>query len=241
MLENLGYPVDVVPDGLQALEALSRTRYGAVLMDVQMPGMDGYEATAEIRAREARSGPRTPIIAMTANAMAGDREVALSAGMDDYVPKPVKSEELAAVLGRWIHPANGDGDAATEEAARPAEPDGQPVLDHAVIEGLRDLQEDGDPDLLAELVEVFEADVPPRVAALRGALERGDAGTIERTAHTLKGGSANLGAAKMAGTARLLEEAGRAGDLSTAPALLERLDADFEEARAALSALLLKS
>ena len=101
MLENLGYPVDVVEDGLEALEAFSSTRYGAILMDVQMPEMDGYRATEEIRRREdERGAARTPIIAMTANAMQGDRERCLDAGMDGYVSKPVRQEDLARALMR---------------------------------------------------------------------------------------------------------------------------------------------
>jgi two-component system, sensor histidine kinase and response regulator len=174
--------------------------------------------------------------------MAGDREKAISAGMDDYVPKPVKTEGLDEVLRRWTRPAaNAAVDGATGESVLTPEPDGRPVLDHAILQGLRGLQEEGEPDLLAELVEVFEQDVPPRLETLREAVENGAAGTVERTAHTLKGSAGNLGAAKMAETARLLQDAGRAGDLSAVPALLQRLDADFEEARAGLSALLVKS
>ncbi len=183
---------------------------------------------------------------MTANAMAGDREKAISAGMDDYLPKPVKTEVLDATLNRWAPSANAPEDGATDGGVSDGgvstpEPDGRPLLDRAVLEGLRGLQEPGEPDLLAELVEVFERDVPQRLAALREALQGGDAGTIERTAHTIKGGAGNLGVARMAETARLLEESGRAGDFSAVPALLQRLDADFEEARAEFSALLLKS
>ena len=103
MLERLGYRVDVVGDGRQALEALARVPYAAVLMDVQMPEMDGYAATKEIRQREEDAqGRHTPIIAMTANAMQGDREKALKAEMDDYVSKPVSSEKLEAVLECWV-------------------------------------------------------------------------------------------------------------------------------------------
>ena len=191
MLENLGYRVDIVPDGRQALEAVSRADYAAVLMDVQMPVMDGYEATAAIRSLEDPDKRGTPIIAMTANAMAGDREKSIAAGMDDYVPKPVKTEALDATLKRWTQPAAiATEDGATEDGTPTPEGDGQPVLDRAVLEGLRGLQEPGEPDLLAELVEVFEQDVPPRLAALREALEEGDAGTIERTAHTPRGAQA---------------------------------------------------
>jgi CheY-like chemotaxis protein len=101
MLETLGYPVDVAADGSEALTALGRIRYAAVLMDCQMPGMDGYEATAEIRRREVEAS-RTPIIAMTASAMQSDRERCLGVGMDDYISKPMRLEAVADVLERWI-------------------------------------------------------------------------------------------------------------------------------------------
>ena len=101
-LERCGFRAEVASDGREALAALAAARYDAVLMDCQMPGMDGYEATAELRRRERDGGHRTPVIAMTAHAMAGDRERCLAAGMDDYIGKPMRSQALAEVLGRWI-------------------------------------------------------------------------------------------------------------------------------------------
>lgn len=252
MLENLGYRVDVAPDGLEALEALSRVSYAAVLMDVQMPEMDGYEATAEIRRREGESAldgdaRRTPIIAMTANAMQGDRENALAAGMDDYVSKPVKSEELDEVVKRWVRrglpeepPADESETASSNgstlqkmpETPLDAKPDTEEdILDLSVIESLREL---GGSELVVELVEIFLDDLPPRIAALREALEEGDAEAVARCAHTLRGSCANMGALRMNQLASELEGAGGSGDLSKVLPLLEQLEEETEHVRVAL-------
>jgi two-component system sensor histidine kinase/response regulator len=236
MLERLGYRADVAANGLEAVEALSRIPYSAVLMDVQMPEMDGYEATAEIRRREKKSKDRyTPVIAMTANAMEGDREKALEAGMDDYISKPVKAEELDAVLEHWLlqDEEKVEPDTLAPGAGRgTAVPDDS--IDHSVLEGLRELQEEGEPDILKELIELFLEDVPQQLKALRAAGERDDAQSVEQTAHTLKGSCANLGAVKMAAICAELEEIGRSGDLPPAPALISRLEAELGRVRALL-------
>ncbi len=204
-------------------------------MDLQMPEMDGYEATAEIRRREEGTDRRTPIIAMTANAMEGDREKALEAGMDDYVPKPVKPEQLGRVLARWVSrdekeeeaPAGalgvvGNGSGPQEE---------QDPLDRAVVESLREL---GGDEMLSELTEVFLEDTSSGLAALKEASETGDAEAIERVAHTLKGSAGNMGAKRMAAICSELQDAGESGDLSGASELLKVLEAEFERVRPAL-------
>ncbi len=212
-----------------------------------MPEMDGYEATAEIRRREGESAldgdaRHTPIIAMTANAMQGDRENALAAGMDDYIAKPVKPVDLNTVLERWTTktgaldlPPEGAGAAAGTNGGVHTIP--EDPLDPDVVAGLRDLQQSGEPDILAELVELFVSDAAPRLAALREAVENGNAEGIERTAHTLKGSAGNMGARRMSDIASELQDAGVSGDLSAAGALLERLEGEYKRVRPALDEL----
>jgi PAS domain S-box-containing protein len=236
MLERLGYRADVAANGIEALEALSRIRYAAVLMDVQMPEMDGYEATAEIRRREGDLR-HTPVIAMTANALKGDREKALEAGMDDYVPKPVKPKELEAVLERWVSEEKELEEGATVSAVDYGSAVGEnseeeDPLDRNVLAGLRELQEEDEPDILDELIELFLADVPPLLAALRQAVEAGDAHSVERIVHTLKGSSANMGAKRMEAICAELEETGRSENLAGAPVRISRLEEEFGRDRA---------
>jgi PAS domain S-box-containing protein len=233
MLENLGYQVDVVADGREALEAVASTRYEAVLMDVQMPGMDGYRATRRIRAQEERSGRRnmmmglrkrrTPIIAMTANAMQGDRERAIEAGMDDYVSKPVSRKEMGSVLGRWI----SGTPAYRVPGAEDGESHADAPLDRKVISGLRGLQGEDETDIVAELAGIFLDDARPRISALEEAMLGDDAPAVERLSHTLKGSSANMGARRMSALCARLEDAGASGDLSQGFRLLKRLKEEF--------------
>ena len=229
MLEKLGYRADVAVNGLEALEALSRGFYEAVLMDVQMPEMDGYATTREIREREEGGSRHTPIIAMTANAMQGDREKAIEFGMDDYISKPVKLEELGAVLERWISPieekANSDTTILAQERAEGS-------VDLSVLFGLRELQEQGEPDILEELVDLFLEEVPTELGALREAIQRSDAQCVERIAHTLKGSSANMGATRMESICSELEERARSEELADAPAKIAGLEEEVGRVRA---------
>ncbi len=246
MLEKLGYRVDVASDGLEALEALRRTEYAAVLMDVQMPNMDGYEATKEIREREG-GARRTPIIAMTANAMQGDREKAIESGMDDYLPKPVRQEQLGEILARWAvrdmvegptpeDRGTGAPDGTPNGTPSGAPDDQEPALDAGVLAGLRELQDEGDPDILAELAGIFLEDTPGRLAGIRASLEADDAPGVERDAHTLKGSAGNMGATRMSRLAAALQDAGSSGDLSRAPGRLALLEAEYGRVRSELEA-----
>ncbi len=240
MLEKLGYHADVAADGLEAVEALSRIPYAAVLMDVQMPEMDGYEATAEIRKREeSQEDWHTPVIAVTANALAGDREKALDAGMDDYLSKPVKTEELETVLGRWTLQPDVKAPVPEEATDGSASPGGiTDPLDQSVLEGLREL---GGPELLTELAELFLEDVSGQLEAMREAIEGDDALSVERVAHTLKGSCENMGATRIAALCAEIEEIGGSGDLARSSESLERIRAEFDRVRPALEAELSKA
>jgi two-component system, sensor histidine kinase and response regulator len=239
MVEKLGYRADVAANGLEALEALSRIPYAAILMDVQMPEMDGYQATVEIRRREEGSARQTPIIAMTANAMQGDREKALEAGMDDYVPKPVKPQDLDAVLKRWVLRPEAAVTTISESGSESGAPTDDPI-DRSVLANLRELQGEDEPDIVAELAEMFLEEVPVRLARLREAVETGDASSVEHRAHTLKGSSGSMGAVGMEAICAELEEIGRSEELAGAPELISRLGEEFGRVRVAFREELLK-
>jgi CheY-like chemotaxis protein len=244
MLEKLGYRVDLVTNGLEALNALQRTPYAAILMDCQMPEMDGFTATAEIRRCEARSegqeasgrsltSRHVPIIAMTANAMQGDREKCLDAGMDDYLAKPVKQGELGTMLARWIPGQSIPHEQKDPVLSEPREP-GHECVDAAVLAELRQL--DLSCGLLSTLITHFLDDVPTRLAALQDACQQGDAGALARVAHEVNGSSGNLGVWRMRQLCIELQALGKAKDLTKAGALLGQLVSEFELVRQRLMA-----
>ena len=206
MLESLGCQVDVAENGRQALASSETTTYDVILMDGQMPEMDGYEATANIRQREAlrcnapghaqRISP-VPIVAMTAHAMQGDRERCLAAGMNDYLSKPFSSEQLFAILLRWIRPVR-ETTSAQETTRDPTPSAERPVISEAILDGIRNLERAGAPGLLTEVLSLYLNEAAELASRLVTAVEMGDIDSLTRLAHSLKSASANVGAMKLA-------------------------------------------
>lgn len=241
MLENLGFRVDVVVDGAEAVRAVTLTPYRAILMDCQIPVLDGYRATREIRRLEGRS-PRTPIIAVTASGTRADQERCLAAGMDDYLTKPLSLKSLASVLARWAPSGSNLAVAVDLPEATPAIEVGpavvagptSPVLDAQVVGRLERLGKAAGEDLMGQLATMFLADADAWVVALREALAGDDAAAVLRSAHTLSGASANLGATDLARLCATLATDGAAGDLAGGEALLGEVEAELSRVRSAL-------
>jgi two-component system, sensor histidine kinase and response regulator len=235
MLELRAYYVDVVANGREAIESLARIPYDLVFMDCQMPEMDGFEATAIIRRHEEDgSRRRTPIIAMTANALAGDHEKCLAAGMDDYLSKPLAPDRLDAVLVRWS-PVMAAKDAEVELAPR-ITMDSASILDPTTRRELHELQDRTEPDLLAELCHTFVQDATARVAALREAEARRDWEGLQRTVHALKGSCGSMGAVRMYDACVEIEALARGGEYARVYTCIESLDTAFELTQGCLRA-----
>ena len=214
-LKKLGFTADAVANGIEALEALQRIPYDLVLMDCQMPEMDGYSATAAIRKRE-EPGQRIPIIAMTANALEGDRERCLAAGMDDYITKPVREAELAKALNLWLPEA--------------------PIIDVEAIEVLRDLGGEDD-DVLQEVLGLFRDDVAVRLQSIGSAIDAADSEAMWHAAHALRSGAANLGALRVVTLCDAMQSLGRSGSVQGSAAMLSDLRQECERALAELDVI----
>jgi two-component system sensor histidine kinase/response regulator len=215
MLEKMGHLVDVAANGAEAVAAVSKVRYDAVLMDCQMPVMDGFEATRAIRLSET-GGRHTPIIAITAAAMAGDEERCIAAGMDAYLSKPVNAQTLATMVDRWVD---------------------LELLTPSLVKGLRDL---GDAEF-RDLVGLFLADFAERIAGLRAAESRGDCRVTGQIAHSLKGSSGTFGAWLLAERCGELESMASTGNLGGAQPLISLIESAFAQAGVALRAELATS
>ncbi|HEU5476385.1 MAG TPA: GAF domain-containing protein [Gaiellaceae bacterium] len=224
LLERLGYRADVATNGLEAIEALERQPYDVVLMDVQMPELDGLDATRRI-CEQWPPESRPHIIAMTANALPEDREACFAAGMNDYVAKPIRAEELVAALKRARPLGNGDGGPDAVDYIS---------LDDSALKNLRDL---GGDEFLAEVIDAFLADAPQLIATLRRSLQEQGTEELRRAAHTLKSNGGTLGAEGFAELCRTLEQRAKAGELDGASELVERIEQEYRPLEEALTAL----
>ena len=231
-LYNLGYCAEAVPNGRELLKALENGHVDIILMDCQMPEIDGFAATAEIRRREG-TARHTTIIAMTANALNGDPERCLTAGMDDYLSKPVKSELLRLKLERWTRPGKESSAAGLNEDTVPAEDGEVSAIDLSQLAALRLIRQPGRPNLFTELIDLFLDEATSDLKALHQAVMTGDAVEIQRAAHRLKGSSANVGATQLAALSGELESRDPAKDASE---LMSQLENEFELVREALKA-----
>ena len=234
ILEKLGHRADVAANGNEALVALQRIPYDLVLMDCQMPEMDGFEATRRIRSGGAGQGcTQIPIVAMTARAMQGDREKCLEAGMNDYIPKPVNSLQLVQVFERWLgrRPASP----ANEMVPTPSLPDDPtvPIFDRAAL----DDRLMGNVDMIAHILDVFLESTPRRIEALKGCFARGDLEGAGREAHSIKGAAAAIGGEALRKAAFEVEKACREGDAERLAAMTPRLENRFQELRQVLASI----
>ncbi len=255
LLQRFGLNCDAVGDGVEAVEVTNTNQYDLVLMDVQMPKMDGYQATQSIRLREAEKGmTRMPIVAMTANAMAGDREKCLVSGMDDYLPKPVKPVDLKSMLRQWLPMKAATmpemdnaktpafiGNPSNEQAA---ELDSQEtmtevdvdngVLDRVVLGELFDIMEGDAPALLQEYLN----SAPDLLARVSSAVERNDPQSLVLPAHSLKSSSANVGAMRVSELAKDLEAMGRGHAMVNASVRWKEIKAAYIEAESSLKRII---
>ena len=260
MLSRLGYTADAVNNGLEAVNALTRSPYDIVLMDCQMPELDGYEATRIIRQGGGRF-KTTPIIAVTARAMTGDREKCLASGMSDYMSKPVLVQTLASTLEKWILPDEGAGISAAEPppvaaAARndsgaattepPSAPTGAedsssaaaplgPAIDPNAIELLGSLSAD-DETFVPKIIELFLDDLAERIEGLKVGAATRDGGAIKRIAHALKGSCGHFGANHLATLCRTLEQIAIEQPVGDPDQALRELIAEADRVRIALQA-----
>jgi CheY-like chemotaxis protein len=217
LLEKRGHTVTVANNGREALNTIEKTPFDLVMMDVQMPEMDGFQATIELRRREQGSGGRIPVVAMTALAMKGDKERCLHAGMDAYLSKPIRPEELDRVLG--FYTSSGT---AKRGSAEDAEPIGSVNLE-ALLQRV-----DGDRGFIGELAEIFREDYPRHLKALRDGVISSDSERVRGEAHALKGALSNLSATQACLLAASLETKAKSGDLAGAVRTLDELERELE-------------
>ena len=221
-LKRLGHEADLAENGRQALDMWEKHPYDLILMDCQMPEMDGYQTTEAIRRSELDKEDRIPIIALTAHALKGDREKCLAAGMDDFLPKPFKRQQLLDILQKWIGP-DGEMETKGRESVSSA-PETEFLIDSQALENIRSLETPDNPGILEKVVSFYLQESPEIIQILRQAISEKDAKTVQQKAHYFKSGSANLGAARLAELCRELEHMGRDNTLENAEGVLMKIE-----------------
>jgi CheY-like chemotaxis protein len=242
IVENFGCHIEVVENGYDVLTALERRHYDLVLMDCQMPEMDGFEATCAIRQREAATAQQPlPIIALTANAIQGDRERCLAAGMSDYLSKPFTEEQLHAILVRWL-PGHAEQEAKLTPpdlshtptlTVEPSSANDSPI-DPKTIANLRAMENEAHPDVLGKVAQMYLDRAPTMLNTLRAAVLRGDAADMQKAAHSFKSSSGNVGASTLAALCKELEARGRDDCIGDAADMLTVIETEYQAVQRAL-------
>ena len=243
MLKHLGCTSEVVNDGCSALQELDKKAYDVILMDCQMPNIDGFEATRIIREREHRSSnngsaPHIPIIALTANAMEGARDECLAAGMDDYLAKPFSITQLHVLLKTWLPNTaknevevnkSHDGEFPRLDSAntQPVDKDDSPI-DKSALDRIKAVQQPGMPDLVEKVINLYINDAQSLYRNIHEAVGKGDPHALNKAAHSLKSSSANVGAIKLASLCKELETLGKANTLGNAQEIVNQMDSEYK-------------
>ena len=253
MLQKFGCRVNCVSNGKEAFDAMIKKPYDLIFMDCQMPVMDGYQATAAIRSMEEKEGQENhiPIIALTANVLEGDREKCLSAGMDDYIGKPFKPDEILKTIEHWSQGRpptftkdesikERKGEVAYSEQLQDKRPGKDEEvrsssIDRSVLKSLRDLQMEGTPDILERIIPAYLNSSEPLIVQLREALATNDLEVLQNIAHSLKSSSANVGAIKLSQISKELERSCRNNTLENAPDLVSAIESEFIRVKDALN------
>ena len=235
LLSSIGVEAVVAKNGNEVIEQFLCNTFDVVLMDCQMPELDGYQATQAIRQLETESNedPIT-IIAITANALAGDREKCVAAGMNDYLSKPFTGEQLYQLLSKYLERSEkiaiqGPSDDMAQESVTPESQPSSLAIDASVLDGLSELQETGSQNLVQKVVQTYLESSEKLATQLHAAIDSADAEGVARTVHTLKSSSANVGALKLAGLCKTLETAGRQSDFSKAAELHRQIQQEYEQ------------
>ncbi|MBL8258269.1 MAG: response regulator [Candidatus Competibacteraceae bacterium] len=241
MLRALGVNVEVAENGEAALAAIARQSYALVLMDCQMPVLDGLEATRRLRRieRAGGDGVRLPVIALTANALLGDRESCMAAGMDDYLSKPFTSAQLGSVLERWLPQREPAGESSEQPSGSSdrGESSQKTVLDPAQLAQIRSLERGATSNVLKRIIGLFLDSAPDQIKALQTAVQQGDGSKMHAIAHSLKSASANLGAVRFSHLCQQMESRGKEGRAVGAVEDFSLLEQEFSAVREALLAL----